>query len=152
MVDWKETYSNDNHLITSPAVSIFSICASLSFFPLCTECFVRQIVIWVALTVSSPSELSLVFLLLQFWNIISASHSSRFYVVFLFQSLMVNIKYCTICVICAQMMYCDPLLRRGRGINWLLTSLLLGGKCLVSAQGAHKAVPVLIKSGVTVRN
>lgn len=50
--------------------------------------------------------------LLQTITMVSASHSSTFYVASQFHSLMVNIRYSTVCAICAHMTYCKILLLR----------------------------------------
>lgn len=60
-------------------------------------CFDKLVVIWGALNVHSLSSLNGELFCI---TIISISHSSKFYVVLQFYSLMVNIRYCTAHIWC----------------------------------------------------
>ncbi len=73
--------------------------------------FALFLTLWAWRAVFSPALLCTG--LLPSLTIVSASHSSRFYLVFQFHSLMVNIRYCavsmpSVCIWCT-VMRCDPL-------------------------------------------
>ncbi len=121
------------------------------------ECFVRVVNFALSFTlctwraVFSPTLLCAG--LLQCVTIVSASHSSRFNLVFQFHSLMVNIRYCAIsvpsvCIWCTVMHYCAVMHWRSVDrllfyVKWVCVCAC-GYRMDLVGHGTHPASPLEI--------